>query len=233
MKRLIAFDLDGTLTESKQSIDPEMGALLARLTGVAQVAVISGGDWPQFERQFIGELPADADMARLLLLPTSGTKLYRYEKGWQCVFADLFTAEERKQVREALDIAVADAGLSNDRSWGEKIEDRGSQITFSGLGQNAPLEAKHGWDPDFAKRKRLQAILTPRLPGFFGQRRRIDFNRHHARRGGQGLWLETPVRYQRHSDGRDDLLRRRGLSWRQRLSGEGGRHRYDRGRRDC
>jgi phosphomannomutase len=33
--------------------------------------------------------------------------------------------------------------------WGELIEDRGSQITFSAIGQQAPLEEKKRWDPDF------------------------------------------------------------------------------------
>lgn len=166
MKTLIAFDLDGTLAESKQSIDGEMAALLSRLTWVARVGVMSGGDWPQFERQLVGKLPADANVANLFLLPTSGTKLYRYDKGWQRVFADLFDDDERKQILDALDKAVVQAGLSGDRSWGAKIEDRGSQITFSGLGQDAPLQAKREWDPDFTKRKRLQEILTPALPTF-------------------------------------------------------------------
>src|SRR3546814_10082888 len=45
------------------------------------------------------------------------------------------------------------------------LEDRGSQITFSGLGQDAPLEAKEGWDPDRAKRTALQKTLQAALPG--------------------------------------------------------------------
>ena len=166
MKTLIAFDLDGTLAESKQAIDDEMGALLARLTHVAQVAIMSGGDWPQFEAQLVRNLPADADLSRLFLLPTSGTKLYRYDKGWQRIYADVFDDAERRKILDALDKAIVEAGLSKDRAWGEKIEDRGSQITFSGLGQDAPLEAKQAWDPDFAKRKRMQQILTPVLPDF-------------------------------------------------------------------
>lgn len=166
MKKLIAFDLDGTLAESKQAVDPEMAALLSRLTRVAQVAVMSGGDWPQFERQFVGNLPADTDMTSLWLLPTSGTKLYRYDTEWQQIYTDNFSVEERTQIVDALDKAVVEAGLSKDRSWGEKIEDRGSQITFSGLGQEAPLEAKQAWDPDFAKRKLLQKIMTPQLLSF-------------------------------------------------------------------
>ena len=163
---MIAFDLDGTLAESKQAVDAEMAALLSRLSRAATVAIMSGGDWPQFEQQLVGNLPADADLAKFLLLPTSGTKLYRYDGGWSRIYADIFTSEERDQIVKALDDAMQEAGFAGDKSWGEKIEDRGSQITFSGLGQEAPLNAKHAWDPDFAKRKLLQKILTPVLPGF-------------------------------------------------------------------
>jgi HAD superfamily hydrolase (TIGR01484 family) len=65
----------------------------------------------------------------------------------------------------ALDEAATQAGLVETQTWGEKIEDRGTQITFSGLGQQAPLAAKAAWDPDFTKRKRLQALLRAMLPG--------------------------------------------------------------------
>ena len=46
------------------------------------------------------------------------------------------------------------------------IEDRGSQITFSALGQQAPLEEKKKWDPDFAKRTKIKAILDTLVPEF-------------------------------------------------------------------
>ena len=59
MKRLIVFDLDGTLAESKSSLDPEMSGLLHDLLGIVKVAVISGGDWPQFEKQVVSKLPHD------------------------------------------------------------------------------------------------------------------------------------------------------------------------------
>ena len=44
MKKLIVFDLDGTLAESKSSLDVEMASLLTALLGVVKVAVISGGN---------------------------------------------------------------------------------------------------------------------------------------------------------------------------------------------
>src|SRR3546814_21112035 len=51
MKALIAFDLDGTLADSKQPLDERMGQALADLLAVAEAAIISGGDWPQFDKQ--------------------------------------------------------------------------------------------------------------------------------------------------------------------------------------
>ena len=53
MKKLVIFDLDGTLAESKASLDTEMATLLARLLEVVKVAVISGGAWAQFEKQVL------------------------------------------------------------------------------------------------------------------------------------------------------------------------------------
>jgi len=34
------------------------------------------------------------------------------------------------------------------------------------LGQQAPLSEKSVWDPDFAKRKKIKALLDPMLPEF-------------------------------------------------------------------
>ena len=94
MKQLIAFDLDGTLAESKQPIDEITADLLAALLEVASVAVISGGDWPQFETQVVSRLPRTADLRRLFILPTTGTKLFRLDASWQNVYADDFSADE-------------------------------------------------------------------------------------------------------------------------------------------
>lgn len=165
MKQLIAFDLDGTLAESKQKIGTEMAGLLGRLLDVAAVAVISGGDWPQFEKQVIAAVPADAQLDRLFIMPTTGTKLYRHADGaWQAVYAETFAPEQRDHIVQALDDATREAGFGDEKIWGERVEDRGSQITFSGLGQEAPLDVKKAWDPDFAKRKAMQVILRRELP---------------------------------------------------------------------
>ena len=166
MKEMVAFDLDGTLAESKQPLKDDMGEALADLLGVADVAVISGGDWPQFEKQVASRLPDRADRARLWLQPTTGTKLYTCrDESWSPVYAELFEPELRDRILAAFDASLAATGFTPDQTWGERVEDRGSQITFSALGQQAPIEVKEHWDPDFAKRRVIQADLQQRLPG--------------------------------------------------------------------
>lgn len=98
-------------------------------------------------------------------MPTTGTKLYRYDGEWRVVYAELFDDEQKKGIIDAFNASLDATGFKPEQTWGERIEDRGSQITFSALGQEAPIEAKEHWDPDFAKRKVIQADLKQRLPG--------------------------------------------------------------------
>lgn len=166
MKSLIVFDLDGTLAPSKSSIDPEMAGLLGRLLGVAKVAIISGADFPQFQTQVLAHLsPGDA-LRGLTILPTCGTKFFRYENGWQKLYSEDFNESQKKKIIDALDQAVTQSGFQAQKTWGPAIEDRGSQITYSALGQQAPLDEKKSWDPDFAKRQKIKTLLDPLLPEF-------------------------------------------------------------------
>src|SRR6202167_6207333 len=167
VKKLVVFDLDGTLAESKSAVDLEMSGLLHDLLGILKVAVISGGDWPQFEKQFVANLVRDERLLNLSLLPTSGTKFYRYESAsWIKIYSEDFTSDERDKILSSLKKAIGVAGFKIKKVWGEQIEDRGSQITFSALGQQAPLEEKDKWDPDISKRKKIKAILDGFLPDF-------------------------------------------------------------------
>jgi phosphomannomutase len=166
MKELVAFDLDGTLAESKQPLQEPMGEALADLLEVAHVAVISGGDWPQFQKQVASRLRVRADLSRLWLMPTTGTKLYVHRDGkWTAVYAELFDDATKAKILTAFDESLEATGFVPEQTWGERIEDRGSQITFSALGQQAPVKEKEHWDPRFEKRKVIQADLKQRLPG--------------------------------------------------------------------
>src|SRR6202050_3393638 len=166
MKKLIVFDLDGTLAESKAPIDADMSRLLHDLLGIIKVAVISGGDWPQFQTQVVSHLPRDKSLENLSILPTSGTKFFRYTGDWEELYSEDFTPDEKAKIIVGIHQAVAESGFQVEKVWGELIEDRGGQITYSALGQQAPLEDKKKWDPDFAKRTKIKAILDRLIPGF-------------------------------------------------------------------
>jgi HAD superfamily hydrolase (TIGR01484 family) len=166
MIALVVFDLDGTLAQSKSAIDAEMATLIDSLLGIVKVAIISGGAWPQFEQQLLAHLGAGEGLNNLSLLPTCGTKFYQYDCGWKELYSEDFTAAEKDKIINALRQATGSPGDAADKSWGEVIEDRGSQITFSALGQLAPLEAKKKWDPDFTKRRKIKAVLDTLIPEF-------------------------------------------------------------------
>lgn len=166
MKKLIVFDLDGTLAPSKSTISEEISTLLRALLSVSKVAVISGGDWPQFEKQLLSKLPQDKHLNNLSLLPTSGTKYYQFKQGWEKRYSEDFTEVEKQKIINSLKRAVDKSGFQAKELWGEPIEDRGSQITFSALGQEAPLEEKKKWDPDFKKRKKIKEIIDLSIPEY-------------------------------------------------------------------
>jgi hypothetical protein len=143
-----------------------MASLLHDLLSVAKVAVISGGAWLQFQKQVLANLPQDDRLAQLSILPTCGTQFFQYDGEWKRLYAEDFTADEKEKIISSLNKAILTAGFAVEKTWGETIEDRGSQITYSALGQQAPLEEKVKWDADFAKRKKIKAILDTLIPEF-------------------------------------------------------------------
>ena len=80
------------------------------------------------------------------------------------MYSEDLADEEKKKIVSSLDSALRVAGLEREKVWGEVIEDRGTEITLSALGQRAPLEEKQTWDPDFAKRRQLKAVLDGLIP---------------------------------------------------------------------
>jgi phosphomannomutase len=165
-KKLFVFDLDGTLAESKAALDAEMAALLKSLLGEVKVAVISGGDWPQFETQLLANLSPDANLKNLSILPTCGTKFYQFDSNWQQLYAEDFTKAEKDKIIQSLKEAVAAEDFGIKETWGEQIEDRGSQFTFSALAQRAPLAQKEKSDADFTMGKKIRALLKDLIPEF-------------------------------------------------------------------
>ena len=166
MKKLIIFDLDGTLAKSKSAVDTEMLSLLYKLISVVKVAIISGGDWPQFEKQLINKLSLDKNLQNLFILPTCGTKFYQYTNRWQKLYSEDFSTDEKNKIIKTLKNIIKEVDFKVKKIWGAVIEDRGSQITYSALGQEAPLINKKKWDFDHSKRLQIKLRLEKLIPEF-------------------------------------------------------------------
>jgi phosphomannomutase len=165
--RLVAFDLDDTLAPSKSAIDPRIGAQLIALAERVEVAIISGGQLEQFRAQVVDRLPeAPADvLSHIHLLPTCGTQYYRIEDGRiDTVYAHSLTEDEKNRAMSAVEAEARRLGLWESVTWGDILEDRGSQITFSALGQRAPLSAKTAWDPTGSKKNALREAVAAAIP---------------------------------------------------------------------
>lgn len=166
--KLVIFDLDGTLTESKTQMDSKMASLLGRLLSKRLVAVISGGGFDRFKEQFLRQVNYSPEQfSRLLLFPTSATRFYRYDDGWKEVYADILTLAERQKIKTAFNHAFKDIGYRHpSKLYGEVVEDRGTQITFSALGQKAPLALKKQWRAAQDRRREIVETLKKYLPEF-------------------------------------------------------------------
>lgn len=165
--KAVSFDLDGTLARSKQPMKPDIAHAFARLTHVLPVCVISGGRRELIDSQVIATIEGEADFSNLHLMPTSGTRYLRWdaEQGaWEMVYEHDLTPEQHDEAFASLERRARELGSWEERTWGERIEDRGSQITYSALGQEAPVDAKEAWDPTGVKRASLAAACQADLP---------------------------------------------------------------------
>ncbi|MEU3452088.1 HAD-IIB family hydrolase [Micromonospora sp. NPDC006766] len=164
--RVVAFDLDDTLAVSKSQIDGRMAELLGHLLGEVDVLIISGGRFEQFEAQVLTHLDLPEDkLRRLHLMPTCGTRYLRWQDGdWRLVYAEDLSEADKARIIAALTESAKALGLWEAKTWGDIIEDRDSQITFSALGQTAPPAEKYGWDPDGSKKRRLRDAVAEKLP---------------------------------------------------------------------
>lgn len=168
-KKVIAFDLDDTLAISKSAITDEMAELLSELVKKYEICIISGGRYEQFKKQVIDRLSLESHyFDKFHLMPSCGTRYYRWDdikKDWKQLYAEDLTEEQKKKIIAVLEEGAKELGVWEENPRGDIIEDRGSQITFSALGQQALPADKYAWDPDGKKKYALRDYVAERLDG--------------------------------------------------------------------
>jgi phosphomannomutase len=168
MKSLIIFDLDDTLAESKSAILPDMAIALRQLLYIKKVAIITGGKYEQIIKQVVSNLPENTNLSNLYLFPTCGASYYHFvDWEWINVYEERLSPEDVKKIFQALRDAQVSAGVITE--WplhGEQIEDRGTQVSWSALGQQCPPALKVVWDPDQKKRLSMLPFLAVSIPEY-------------------------------------------------------------------
>ncbi len=168
-KKLIAFDLDGTIAKSKSEVSTTMISALANLSTKYEIVIISGGDFSQFKKQFLNKIPKNLNhlKSHLHMLPTNGTKYFKYSEGkLKKIFSEDFPKNRAREIFAAAEQVLSEFQFDKIQTWGKQIENRGTQVTVSVLGQNAPLDQKEKWDPDSQIRLKMSKKLKKLLPDF-------------------------------------------------------------------
>lgn len=176
-KKLIVFDIDGTLTPSKAPADKEMIELLLRLLNQKSVAIIGGGKYSLFTEQLIKQMPdKDKRLEKLYLFPTNSTAFYRFNGEWNKVYSHELSEEEKEKIKNALEKTFNEVGYQHpEKTYGVIIEDRGTQISFSPLGQEVVamlgeekgVALKEEWNRNYdSLRQKMREVLQGLLPEF-------------------------------------------------------------------
>ena len=168
-KKMIVSDLDGTLAKSKSDLAPEMSRSISELLKYKQFAVIGGGSYVQFSKQFISHLKCPRELLpKLHLFPTCATVSYEFERGaWREIYSEVLAWSEKIRIISAFNAALKESGFIKPKViYGDLIEDRRTQVTFSAFGQKAPLEVKKDWDLNGEKRKLIVANMVKLIPEF-------------------------------------------------------------------
>jgi len=162
-EKIAVFDLDNTLSESRSCIDAEIAGLICALLDKVFVGVISGASFSYFDKQLLSQLPCKEKFDRLFILPTSGAELWAYkENKWDAIYKDPMPDDLKKKAINT----VANAAGINAEDKQKYIDDRGTQITYAGLGVGASMEEKKRYDPDRSKRREFISKIRDLLPEF-------------------------------------------------------------------
>jgi len=175
MKKIIVFDLDGTLTASKSTIEDKMAAILGELLNKLKVCVISGGDFNQYEKQLFANLKLDdKQLGNLHLMPTCGSKYILYVNGqWKKIYSEDIPSEDKNRIKKAMLNALDHFNYRPEKVYGELVEDRGSQMALSTLGQdivdvlgNEGVKLKEELDKDNSKKNKLRDYIANEITDY-------------------------------------------------------------------
>ena len=151
--KFLAFDVDNTITNSCAEIIDDMANTLNNLK--EKLIFISGTHAPELKRMVSSKL----DREHHILANTGTHHILVSQNEEKEIHNKVLTEEEKGEILSALKRLQREHSLSPTTSEEDQIQNRGSQITMSMLGRNAPKHKKESYDPDRTKRKKFVSFL--------------------------------------------------------------------------
>lgn len=153
-KRLVALDLDGTLTQHRSPLDEEHIKLLDSLAERYKIIMVGAGNCPRIYKQ-MGEYPID-------IIGNYGMQESRIEGGAFKIIRDDKVLPDREFFREKTDYLREKYGYTEYRGEALEFHDSG-MVTFPLLGTKADIADKIAFDPDRSRRH----VLYPEVLEIF------------------------------------------------------------------
>ena len=158
MEKIYAFDVDGTLTDPRQTIDPEFNKFFLEFAKKNLVYLVTGSDRDKIAEQ----LPAETLNACYGLFACSAAELwagdrliYRKEHEFP---AAMYTA-----IEHLIDTS------SYSKRCGRHIEERPGMLNITTVGRNATNEERklyHRWDNEHHERREFIRVLSGQYPHY-------------------------------------------------------------------
>lgn len=138
-RKHLFFDMDMTIAPARQPITTKMFDLLLALK--QDIVIVSGQSVPKIIWQS-SNLPA-------IRLGQNGNEAFDIDgtELWNLNLSDA----QKSEILEHIDAITSLLPETPNPDW-HPVEDRGGQITFSPIGNTAPVESKKTYDPDVSKR---------------------------------------------------------------------------------
>ena len=159
MIKLIAFDLDGTLTQHKTKISDENRAVLDALSKKYRLVMVGAGKCQRIFTQ-LGEYPID-------IIGNYGLTVSEYDKAQntlKILKSQKFDCDRASVIERAARLRER-FGFTEYRGDSIEFHDSGC-VTFALLGTKALQEEKLAFDPDRTKRRKIYKEVCDTFPEY-------------------------------------------------------------------
>ncbi|HTR18863.1 MAG TPA: HAD-IIB family hydrolase [Candidatus Paceibacterota bacterium] len=166
--KVALFDLDNTLAEPFRPVSDAIAEAFGRLITTLPISIMTAASLERIQVEVLSRLSGDTDFSRLTLFTSNAGQSFAFDVDhWQEQYHFEFTDAQLQQIRAAIEEAIRETNaLANTKVYGEQFIDYRGYFAFTALGIGAPVAERRAWDPDFSRRRKLQATVARKLPEF-------------------------------------------------------------------